>query len=606
MGVSTPPNLAGGIGQRTSDELASAERYTEIKANPEPHSNEVFASHHTAGSGDAPGSDDEAFQRGVQRVRAMTTIWSKWTLVSTLVLLYLIEFVGTLYVYVDLTLNPYITSSFGKHGLLNIGNILSSIISGCTPLALAKVIDIWGRIEGFLAMLLVCLLGMIMKAVCQNVETYIAAHVLYRTGYIGMTYVVGVLVSDMTTLRNRMIMLGINETPRIASTFAGPAIAQLFYTNLNFRWAFGAFAIILAGCSVPAIILMTFMICKASKQGVLRNRRSSERTWYQSTKHYIIELDLVGILLIAAALSSLLLPFSLARYAPQGWSTPYIIVMVVLGVVLFVLFYLWESKLAPTQFLAFEFLKQGTIIGSCLLTGIMFLSNFCWNGYFGSYLQVVHRQSITNANYILNAYSLTSTVFAPIIGALISWTGNFKWAAFCGVPLMLLGTALIIPLRSPDAAIGVLALTQVLVGLGASFFMVCSSIAIMAPVTHQQIAAVNALSGLFRGVGSSIGYAIAGGIWNNMLPTELYNRLPEPMKNQSKTIFGDIVLQMSFPDGSPEREAVVGAYSHVMRLMVIAGACFMPLCLLSIICWRNINVKKLEEVHGKQTKGTVF
>ncbi|KAL4949784.1 major facilitator superfamily domain-containing protein [Aspergillus filifer] len=562
-----------------------------------------------SGDDEALDSDTSSnFQEGVHRARAITAIWSKWNLIALFCLLYVISFVDYLQNAIDSALNPYITSSFGKHGLLNVGSVLSSIIGGVAPLALSKVVDIWGRVEGFVVMITVCVIGMIIKATCKTVEQYVAAHVLYWTGHIGMIYVIEVMISDMTSLRNRMIFFGINGTPRIASTFAGPAIADLFYKHLNFRWAFGAFAIILIGCSTPAMALMVYMSQKAKREGLIQPRmRTTERTLLESLKHYFIEFDVPGILLITAALALLLLPFSLVSYAPNGWETGYIIAMLVLSVIFFPSFYLYEAFVAPVQFLPFKYLKQGTIIGSALLYGLMFLSTFTWNGYYSSYLQVVHRLSLKNANYVLNAYSLTSTVFAPLIGALISWTGNFKWTAYTGVPIMLLGTALIIPFRTPSTNPGVLALTQILVGLGSGFFTVASSIAIMAPVSHQYIAVVNALGGLFGGVGSGIGLAIAGALWNNLLPRELENRLPDSQKENSRTIFGDMVLQMEFGDGSPEREAIVASYAHVMRLMVIAGAALMPLCLVSIVIWRNINLRKVEEERGKQTgRGTIF
>ncbi|KAI9368020.1 major facilitator superfamily domain-containing protein [Aspergillus egyptiacus] len=549
---------------------------------------------------------NSSFQDGVLRARAITSIWSKTTLFSLFAMLYLVSFVDFLQNSIDATLNPYITSSFGSHGLLNVGSILSSIVGGVAPLPLAKIIDIWGRVEGFVVMITICVIGMIIKATCKTVQQYVAAHVLYWTGHIGLLYIMEVIISDMTSLRNRMILLGINGTPRIASTFAGPAIAELFYNNLDFRWAFGAFAIILVGVCTPALVLMIVMSQKAKKQGLVQPRARSGRKIHESLKYYFIEFDIPGIVIITAALSLLLLPFSLAGYAPNGWKTGYIIAMLVLGVLLFPAFYVYEAFVAPVQFLPFRYLKQGTIIGSALLYGIMFISTFCWNSYYGSYLQVVHRQPITDANYILNSYSLTSTVFAPLIGALMSYTGDFKWTAYTGVPIMLIGTAIIIPLRNPDANPGVLAFTQILVGLGAGIFTTCSSLAIMAPVTHQYIAVTNALGGLFGGVGAGVGVAIAGAFWNNMLPRELLNRLPEDQKANYRTIFGDMVLQMSFADSTPEREAIVGAYSHVMRLMVISGACFMPLCLISIFVWKNINVRKIEEERGKQTKGTVF
>jgi len=40
----------------------------------------------------------------------------------------------------------------------------------------------------------------------------------------------------------------------------------------------------------------------------------------------------------------------------------------------------------------------------------------CWNGYFGNYLQVVHRLSITTAGYVLGSYGLGAAVMNPIIG----------------------------------------------------------------------------------------------------------------------------------------------------------------------------------------------
>lgn len=490
--------------------------------------------------------------------------------------------------------------------MLNIGGVLSTIIGACLPLPLAKVLDIWGRVEGFLFMLAVCVIGMIMKAVSQNVETYVAAHTLYWAGHIGIRYVITVIISDMTSLRNRMIFIGFSNTPRIASAYAGPDIGALFHRHSSFRWAFGAFTIILVASCIPALGLMSFMFRKAVKDGVIQKRERSGRTTLQSIKHYTIELDLFGIIILMGALSCLLLPFSLVGYAPQSWKTPYIIAMFVLGAVLFPAFYVWEAKLAPVQFLPFKYLKQGTIIGSCLLVGLMYLSTFCWNSYFSSYLQVVNRQSIENANYILNTYMVTACVFGPIIGFIISYTGDFKWTAYTGVPIMLLGTALLIPFRSPDAPIGMIVFTQFLVGLGSQIFSACSNLAVMAVVSHQYIAVVNAIAGLFGGVGASIGIAIAGGIWNNLLPVELHNRLPEAAKPESRTIFGDITIQMAYPDGSPERDAIVGAYAHVMRLMLIAGVALMPLCIASVFVWKNINVRKIEEEHGKQTKGRVI
>ncbi|GKU14425.1 unnamed protein product, partial [Fusarium langsethiae] len=165
---------------------------------------------------------------------------------------------------------------------------------------------------------------------------------------------------------------------------------------------------------------------------------------------------------------------------------------------------------------------------------------------------------------------------------------------------------LIIPFRYENTNVGLLAFTQILVGFGAGVFSTVDQVAVMAPVTHQYLAATSALSGLFGGVGAAIGYAIAGAFWNNVMPAQLLERLPESAKANASVIFGSIEVQKEFADGSLEREAIIGAYAHTMRLMAIVGVATMPLCVLSIIIWRNINVRKVEEEKGKQTKGMVF
>lgn len=186
---------------------------------------------------------------------------------------------------------------------------------------------------------------------------------------------------------------------------------------------------------------------------------------------------------------------------------------------------------------------------------------------------------------------------------LIRITGEFKWTAMAGVPIFILGTALLIPFRQPDTHVGLLTMTQVLVGLGSCIFSVCGHLAVMAVVTHQEIAVVSAVWGLFGSIGASVGYAIAGGMWNNILETEIYERLPQESKHLSASIFGSLVTQMSYSDGTPERAAIVGAYGELQRKMVIVGACLAPLCILCTYFWRNVNVKKLL---AEQTSGNIW
>lgn len=174
------------------------------------------------------------------------------------------------------------------------------------------------------------------------------------------------------------------------------------------------------------------------------------------------------------------------------------------------------------------------------------------------------------------------------------------------MPFSILGTALLIYFRHPHTDVGYLVMCQIFNGIATGIWALCAQMAIMASVSHQEIAVALAMWGLFGAIGAAIGNAIAGGLWNNIVPGELYKRLPEASKDQASIIFGDLVTQMSYADGTPERDAIVATYAIVQRYMVIAGACFVPICLGCILMWKNINLKKVEKERGPQTKGVVF
>ncbi|CAK7243289.1 MAG: hypothetical protein STHCBS139747_004806 [Sporothrix thermara] len=551
-----------------------------------------------------PENDKAYKQEGVQQVEAITQVWSKPTIVLMFVLIYLMNFALAFQQNIQGALSPYVTSSFDEHGMLATVGVVSTIVGGVSSLTVAKIIDVWGRIEGFCFMLLLLTMGQIMKAACKNIETYAAAQTLYWVGYTGLQYVLNVVMADMTTLKNRLLIFGINATPTIATVFAGSKIAQLYYDHLNYRWAFGSWVIILVGFATPILIVFILQARKARKLGIYPVR--SNRTWWESTKHYTIEFDVFGLLLCTAGFALVLLPFSLATSAPHSWSTGYIIAMWVVGGVCLMLFAAWEKFVAPVQYLPWRFLSDRTILGGSLVYGFMFCSIFCWDTYYSSYLQVVNNQSITISGYILNAFSLGSSFLSPFIGALCRFTGNYKWVGAVGLPLMIIGTGLLVKFREPGTGVGMLVFGQLLNGFGSGFLSLCSQMAVMAPVSHQEIAVVLAIYSMFGSIGASIGETIAGALWTNDLPKALYNELPEGSKNLTASIYGSLVVQLSYPVGSPIRTAINDAYGSVMHKMVIAGAVFMVPTVFCVFIWRDINLKKIEEEKGTQAKGNLF
>ena len=75
------------------------------------------------------------------------------------------------------SLIAYATSDFESHSLLNVIYVVGGALSAAVYMPLAKVMDVWGRAQGFAAMTLFATLGMVLMAVSHNIETFSAAYV---------------------------------------------------------------------------------------------------------------------------------------------------------------------------------------------------------------------------------------------------------------------------------------------------------------------------------------------------------------------------------------------------------------------------------------------
>ena len=304
------------------------------------------------------------------------------------------------------------------------------------------------------------------------------------------------------------------------------------------------------------------------------------------------------MILLIAGWALLLLPLSLANYAVSGWRSPSIIAMLVIGFCSLVGFGIHERFFARKPFLPFHYLTDRTVIGSCLCAATYFVSFYCWDLYFLSFLQVVYNLSITDAGYIYRIYSIGSCFWGIVVGLLIPATGRVKWLACCAVPLMLLGTGLMIYFRQAHSPLGFVIMCQVFIAFGGGTLVICQEIAILAVVGADNIAVALALQALFTAIGGSIGTSISGAIWTNTLPKALEQHLPADLKSQALDIYADITVQLGYEWGSPGREGIIEAYSITQRYLTIAATGVLILNFLWVFMWRNIKVNDFKKPRG--------
>lgn len=394
-------------------------------------------------------------------------------------------------------------------------------------------------------------------------------------------------------------MFAFVSSPYIATVWIGRAIATSFLNGAGFRWGFGIFAIVTPVMSMPLFTLFAWNYRKAKKAGLMPVRESG-RTTIQSIKYYIIEFDLAGLLLLAAGLALFLLSFNLYSFQKLGWKSPMIICMLVFGLLLLVAFALYENYVAPKTFLPYELLVDRTVFGACILAAVLFVEFDIWDSYFSSFLQVVNNLSITQASYIVNIYSIGSCFWSLIVGAVIRWSGRFKWIAlYFGVPLTILGVGLMIAFRQPDVNIGFIIMCQIFIAFSGGTLVICEEMAAMAAVSHQYIAVILAVEGIFANIGSAIGSTVAAAIWTGVFPKKSAEYLPEESQTNLTSVYGDLSVQLSYDVGSPTRDAIVRAYGDAQKLMIISATAILLLAVGSVAVWRDIKVKDFKQVKGR-------
>jgi hypothetical protein len=163
-------------------------------------------------------------------------------------------------------------------------------MTAATNILVVKILDLWGRAEGFLLMVTFADLGLILMASYNSLPTFCAAQIFYSIGFGGMIYSIDVVTCANSRLKNRGLAFAFTSSPYMITAFARPKAAEGFYENISWRLGFGAFAIILPAVAAPLYTALKLNLRKAEKAGTLMRQRSG-RTIIQSIFHYTEEFD---------------------------------------------------------------------------------------------------------------------------------------------------------------------------------------------------------------------------------------------------------------------------------------------------------------------------
>ncbi|KKK25630.1 siderophore iron transporter mirA [Aspergillus rambellii] len=525
-------------------------------------------------------SNSESLQAGVQRAEMLRKGWTKQGLILAFTGLFLATLAINFGDYSTQVYTAYTTSAFKRHSAMSAARVVGNITRiGAYPI-IAKLGDVFGRAEMFILSILMGAIGYAIYAACENISQYIAAGIFEAIGSTGFALTQQVFVADVTNLIDRGIWSTLPDSlTTIPTLYLGTIVAQRILDHSTWRWGWGMWAIIQPVCSVLLIGTMFYYQKRApARKSVSESLgwTSTDKWWQRAYNLLWVQLDLPGAVLLLLGLSLFLVPLSLTGSGnSDAWHKGSFIAMLVLGVVFFIAFIVWDAWFATKPFIPYRMIRNRTVAAACLLGALDFFHYSVFSVFFSSYLQVAGHFDAGNATRIDNSLRVAFQVAGIFAAYFMKFTRRSQIWSWPEYPFAF--SASFIAAKS-------------LIGVGRGFYQTAAQVSVQAVVSRQEVSVVTAVFFASMSVGGAIGTSVAGAIWRSTLPRKLAENLPADLKHQAQTIFGSIVTARSYKVGTAARDAIDLSYRQSQRLLAIAGVCALAPMLIIMFFLQNVQL----------------
>nr|QFR37093.1 MFS transporter [Cyberlindnera americana] len=517
-------------------------------------------------------------------------------------------------------LSSYATSAFNAHSMVSTAQLVYKITAVCAYPVLGKIADLLGRGEGFGIVVFCYTLCYILFATCPNVATFIVGYSFFAIGRVGFKTMLIIFIADNTNLINRGIMTQLPAAlTGIVTTYSGSYIEDAFLAHSTWRWDYGAWAIILGVSVIPLTLVMLYCdrIMKErssrKKAMIFANIPQNATTWGKIKHVLFIEMDFIGGCLLMSGTALFFVPFTITGNSnPQRWSDAGTIVMLVLGFILLVCFFLWcfyskETKFLTNRlpFIPVRAFRNPTLLVAFFIVALDYCENAAFAVYFSTCLQVGGYYSAGQAGRISDAKKISIDIASIIVGIFMKYTKRTKIWVLIGIPILVLGHGLLVWFVNRNQIMEtntvLIYVMEIFTGVGRGFYTTALQVTIQAIAGVGGIAMSTAFFLAFNSVGTLIGTAIAGGIWNNVALSKLEEHLPDEYKKNATTIFSNIKVALKYKKGTELRTAVSLAYRETVQIIGWTTLGIVAPCLILMFFVREVELTDKNDLYGSDS-----
>lgn len=421
--------------------------------------------------------------------------------------------------------------------------------------------------------------GSLVFALAHSMISVIAGRVLQGLGGGGLDVLSEIIVTDMTTLQERPLYLGLMAIPTALGSVLGPTMGGLFSSLVTWRWL-GWINLPLLGIS---FLLTAFFLH-------LRPLELSRLSHFR-------RVDWVGILLFAPGIILLALPLSWADNL-YPWNSFRTLIPLLLGVTILAAFALYERN-PEFPIMPHRLFKSRT--ASATLAGVFFHGASLYSLL--QWLPLLY-QAVMGKSVLQSAVSLLPTsavsVVAAVGGVAVVGVANigYRWTIRTSWVLMAAGTGLLILLNIGSSQPLIEGL-PVIWGIGIGLLLRLLYLPLQASVTRVDDTglAIGVLL-TFRLLGGLVGLAICSTVFSSYFSSAIaaINYLPpalEQLRNSDTAVaFIPELRNLDLPQDV--LQPVIEAYLTATRAIIYTMTGFGGLGLLTSLLTSEISLQKNE------------
>lgn len=286
--------------------------------------------------------------------------------------------------------------------------------------------DAFGRKIPLLLSIVLFAAGSLIFALARSMRTLIAGRVLQGIGGGGIDVLAEVILSDITTLEERSLWLGLMGIPIAVGNIMGPIISALFTEHVSWRWL-GWLNLPFLGVSFPLTIVY------------LRLKAVDPDT---SSWNKLRRMDWLGMMVSAIGILAFVLPLSWAGslYPWSSWRT---ILPLTLGVAIIAIF-LWYERYPKYPIVPLRIFKSRTAsftLGGAFVHGVLLSAIL---QYLPLVYQSVNLQSVIGSAVSILPASIVSVVAAVGAMGLVTLAGGgYTWVIRASWIILIVGTGIL-------------------------------------------------------------------------------------------------------------------------------------------------------------------